>query len=181
MIRTIAMLCMGLALSTGALAADNGVYLGVGIAKSDVEFEGASGFQFDGDDTNFKAIIGVRPLDWLAFEANYVDFGTIETPAGTPSAFQSELELKGFDAFAIGLIEVGVVDFFAKAGVVSWNATLDYVSNIANVDDDGFDLAYGAGIGAHFGSLGVRGEYEMFDIEGIDVGMVSLSVTWTFL
>ena len=36
------------------------------------------GDDFDGDDTAFKLIAGIRPLDWLGVEAEYVNFGEPE-------------------------------------------------------------------------------------------------------
>jgi len=52
-----------------------------------------------------------------------------------------------------------------------------------NASDDGWEPTYGVGIGAHFGSIGVRAEYESFQVSDFDfdVNTVSLSVTYTFL
>jgi len=176
MFRVFALLIAGLLATGSALAADNGVYLGVGIAQSNIDLDvGAA--SVDDDDTSFKVIVGVRPLDWLAFEANYIDFGTFEPVPGV------ELDAKGIDAFAVGLLEVGVVDFFAKAGIVRWDASLS-LAGIGSDDDSGNEFAYGLGVGAHFGSLGVRAEYEKFQVSDdidADVDFISLSVTWTFL
>src|SRR5262245_19075656 len=101
MLRTLTFFSFCAALSLSALpasAADNGVYLGAAVAQSKVDYDtGAS--RFDGDDTKFKVIGGVRPLDWLAIEVNYIDFGKIEDPI-------AEQKLKGFDAFVVGLFEV---------------------------------------------------------------------------
>jgi hypothetical protein len=182
MLRQITLSIAGVLVSSAALAADNGIYFGAGISQSSVETDigsGSTAIALDGEDTKYKVIGGIRPLDWLAFEVNYVDFGTIETPSGAP---QAEYTLKGFDVFAVGLWEIGLVDFYAKAGAIGWNSELDTLGNaLADADDDGYDLAYGGGIQVHFGSLSARAEYEQFDIEDTDVGLISLAVTWTFL
>jgi hypothetical protein len=163
-------IAIGLLAAGAAAAADNGVYLGAGVARSDIKSDDSF---FDGDDTKFKIIAGVRPLDWLAFEVNYVDFGEIEGPVGS-------LELKGYDAFALGLFEVGLVDFFVKAGVVRFDQKTDFFS--PEIDDGGLDPAYGAGVQAHFGSIGARLEYERFENDDLDdASTLSVSVTWTFL
>ncbi len=62
------------ALAPTAAAADNGFYLGGGLSNTnfDVEVDGVSD---DFDDNGFKVIAGFRPLNWLAFEANYIDLG----------------------------------------------------------------------------------------------------------
>ena len=179
MLRQIIVLLASTFVASASLAADNGIYLGVGIAQSNIDAEALA---LDGEDTKYKVIAGIRPLDWLAFEANYVDFGAIETPSGTPSGLQAEYKLQGVDVFAVGLFEVALVDIYAKAGVVSWNAELESLSSaFADADDDGVDFAYGAGLQLHLGSLSVRAEYEKFEVENADVDLISASVTWTFL
>jgi len=50
----------------------------------------------------------------------------------------------------------------------------------------GWEPVYGAGVGVHFGSFGVRLEYEQFSAEPFDTfdadsGTVTLGATWTFL
>ncbi len=175
MLRALAVLISFSLATTVASAADNGVYLGAAISQAKVDFD-ANNTRFDGDDTKYKVIAGIRPLDWLAFEVNYVDFGSVETPIATQ-------ELKGLDAFVVGLFEIGLVDFYAKAGVVRWDQDIDF-RNLSALDrsDTGYDPAYGAGIQVHLGSLSVRGEYEKFDIGGdTNVDLISIGVTWTFL
>ena len=57
-----------LALSWGAHAADNGVYIGAGVGQATVQIDdigGIGSLDFDGDDLGYKVIAGVRPLDWL--------------------------------------------------------------------------------------------------------------------
>jgi len=161
--------------ATVAPAADNGIYIGAGLTQTDVEIEGLS---VDDDDNGFKAIVGFRPLDWLAVEANYVDFGEATTDVG---GTEVGFEAKGIDAFVVGIFDFTVIDLFAKVGLVSWDADVS-VNGVEVGSDDGTDLAYGAGIQARFGSIGVRAEYERFDIEDTDTfDVISASVFWTFL
>jgi hypothetical protein len=175
MLRTIGILFFGLLVSPFALAADNGIYLGAAVSQSRVDFD-VNNINFDGDATKYKLIAGIRPLDWLAFEVNYVDFGVVDTPS-------VKQELKGVDAFAVGLLEVAVVDLYAKVGLIRWDQNLNF-ANVASADqsDSGTDLAYGAGVQVHLGSLSFRGEYEKFDIgDSTSAELISLGVTWTFL
>lgn len=178
MLRVFALMFAGLLASTTSLAADNGVYLGAGISQASVDFESA-GLNLGDDSTKFKVIAGVRPLDWLAVEVNYVDFGTFEDAIGP---FSFEYELKGIDAFAVGLIEVGLVDFFAKVGVIRWDQEASINNVSTSIDDSGNDLAFGGGVGFHFGSIGLRAEYEKFEVDDdVDVDLITLALTWTFL
>jgi Outer membrane protein beta-barrel domain len=169
-----------LAASTGVHAADNGVYVGAGIGQSNIQVDSIVGTidDFDGDDLGYKVIVGVRPFDWLGFEANYVNFGE---PDDTVFGAKIETEGYGLSGYAVGFLSLGPVDVFAKAGAVSWDTKIG-VEGLSKTDLDGTDLAYGAGVQVRLLSLGVRAEYEIFDIDDFDdASFLSLSLTYTFL
>ncbi len=68
--------------------------------------------------------------------------------------------------------------------MANWNMDISDTEFSAN--DDGWEPTFGVGIGAHFGSLGLRAEYEMFKTDlfdelNTDVNTISLSFTYTFL
>ncbi len=73
---------------------------------------------------------------------------------------------------------------FVKAGVIAWEA--DFVADVPVIgrisdSDDGTDPAYGAGLRFSVGSFEIRGEYELFDIDGSDdVYLLSAGLVWTF-
>lgn len=170
------------AMAPQAAAADNGFYLGAGITQTNFDFEVDEIGSDDFDDSGFKVIAGWRPLDFLAVEANYTDLGG-----------QSEdgvsIESTALSVTGLLLAEIGIVDLYAKAGFVNWD-TKFAVSGEGSASDDGWEPIYGAGVGVHFGSIGVRAEYEMFSAEPFDdlfdgfetdTGVLSLSVTYTFL
>jgi len=158
-----------------AQAADNGFYLGAGLTQS--EFD-VSDFGSDTlDDTSFKVIAGVRPLNWLAFEANYIDLGS-DSDTGT------SIDAHAITVSGLLLAEFGIVDIYARGGMANWSADLRDVSG--NLSDDGWEPTYGIGVGVHFGSVGVRAEYErfsanLFDVADTDINTLSVSVTYTFL
>lgn len=159
-----------------ANAADNGFYLGASVGNANIEVDDIDALtraDFKGDDTGFKAIAGLRPLDWLGFELNYVDFGNPEDEvAGT----HIETDGNGISGFVVGFLDFGPFDVFAKVGALSWD------TDLGAVERDGTDLAYGVGAQFRFLSLAVRAEYELFDMEGIDdANMISLGLTYTFL
>lgn len=160
--------------SAAATAADNGVYFGGSIGQANVEVDQGPA-QIDGDDTGFKFIVGVRPLDWLAAEASYVDFGEVDD--GSLSA-----EGDGISAFVVGLATIGPVDIFAKGGLINFDTSVAQRGLGAIRSDDGTDPAYGVGVQFQLLSLGVRAEYEVFDVDGVDdLNMLSIGVTYTFL
>ncbi|HYM35064.1 MAG TPA: outer membrane beta-barrel protein [Steroidobacteraceae bacterium] len=180
MLRAIILLSMTIFAGTSAFAADHGVYLGAAVSEASVDVNlssGTSRVPIDGKNTKFKVIGGVRPLDWLAFEVNYVDFGSIDN---TVARTRGEFKLKGLDAMALGIFEIAIVDLYAKGGVVRWDQTAS-LSNVRISSDTGYDMAYGGGVQLHFGSLSARAEYEKFNIQSTNTRMISVGLTWTFL
>lgn len=162
--------------STAALAADNGIYLGAAVGRSNLEIDDLAGIEaadFEGDDTGYKLIVGIRPLDWLAIEANYVNFGEAEdTVLGTRLSADGD----GISAYAVGFLPIGPVDLYAKGGFIAWD------TKVVGFDEDGNDFAYGVGAQFRLLGLSVRAEYEKFDIDDVDdLSMLSIGVTYTFL
>ncbi len=103
------------AVAPQAAAADNGFYLGAGITKSefDVDEFGSDSL----DDNSFKVIVGFRPLDWLAVEANYIDLGG--------DSFEDDflgdvsIDTTAWTVSALGIIEIGVIDLYARLGMAN--------------------------------------------------------------
>ena len=160
------------AMAPQAAAADNGFYLGAGITDSEFDAGGDEGSL---DDNSFKLIVGWRPLDFLAVEANYIDLGG-ESDDGF------EVDAQAFTVSGLLLAEIGIVDLYARLGFANWDVDASLPGGLdASVDD--WDPTYGAGIGVHFGSIGARLEYETFNAGDLDadVNTLSLSVTYTFL
>jgi len=179
--------------ATLAQAADNGVYLGAGVAQSDYGLANPGGAQpFDDKTDGFKLIVGWRPLDNFGVEANYVDHGDATVPTGivciqligVPCPDRTNLTAKTASAFAVGYLDLPLVDLFVKAGLNAWQ--FDGHSTPAfsgfRINESGTEFAWGAGVQARFGSIGARLEYERFSIiqnESLDT--ISLSLTYTFL
>jgi hypothetical protein len=160
------------AIAPQAAAADNGFYLGAGITSSKFDVGSASDSL---DDNSYKIIAGFRPLDWLAIEGNYIDLGSESDGSGTA------LDAQAFTVSGLFIAEFAVIDLYARLGMANWK--LDAEFNNFDASDDGWEPTYGVGIGAHFGSIGVRAEYESFQVSDFDfdVNTVSLSFTYTFL
>jgi hypothetical protein len=170
------------ALAPQAMAADNGFYLGAGISQANTELSLAGFGSDDVDDTGFKIIAGWRPLDFLAVEANYMDLGG-DSEDGT------SIDSSAISVSALLLAEIGIVDLYARAGMAMWDTEFGD-AELGSVSDDGWEPTYGVGVGVHFGSLGVRAEWETFsaepfedDLDGVelDFSAITLSVTYTFL
>ena len=161
-----------------AQAADNGFYLGAGVTKTEFDSDDIDTVELD--DSSFKLIAGIRPLDWLAFEANYVDLGSdSETIA---PGISSKIDADAVTGSVLLLKEFQIVDVYARAGLAHWKVD-GSITGQGRDSDSGNEFTYGVGVGVHFGSVGVRAEYERFEVNDIDtnVNTLSLSFTYTFL
>jgi len=181
--RLVVASCLALA-GTAAHAADNGIYLGAAVLQSQIDDILGSNTGLDVDDTSWKIMAGIRPLDFIAAELNYMDLGD-ETASGLGGSLTGEA--KAFSAFGILFLPLPVplVDVYGKLGLARWetegNANAGNV-NLISLDDSGTEFAFGAGAQVRFGSLAARLEYESFDIDNTDgADLYSLGLTWTFL
>jgi hypothetical protein len=169
-----------------AHAADNGIYVGAGFGQSRLRPEHTrvdfSNLNYDDKDQGMKLIAGIRPLDIIGAEINYVDLGKtngFDNIAGGSAQVRSDAKL--VDAFAVGYLPLPFVDLFGKVGVARSRAKYRQ-EGVQNLKLDSTDFAWGAGVQVRFGSLGARLEYEKFNLPATNkASLVSLGVTWTFL
>lgn len=166
-------------LSTASYA-ESGLYLGGSIGSTKIGVEPVDDFDPDfslsDNDQGYKLFAGLK-FSILAVEAGYVDFGKIDISG---SDHVCSAGVSGFNAFGVLALGAGPVDLFAKAGGFVWEA--DYEGIEAKLNDDGFDPVVGVGASFSFGSLGIRAEYEYYDIEGFDdLSMVSVGLSYFFL
>ena len=150
--------------------ADSGFYIGAGVGDASIKDSG-----FDASDSAYKIFggynIGFIPLVDFAVEASYVDFGKPSTSAGS-------VEATGLNAFGLAGLSFGPFGIFAKAGMLSWDS--DATFGASNTSESGSDPAYGLGARFAIGSFSVRAEYEVYDLDGADLDMVSVSGAYTF-
>lgn len=168
-----------------ALAADNGFYLGLASSEvsSDYELGPAAAGDAD-DDSGFKGIVGFRPLDSFAIEANYVDFGEAHVPLNVlctqaPCPNVASIDSQAISVSAVGMFALPLVDLFARVGYARWESDLSSV--LASAERDGSDPTYGAGAQVRLGSFALRLEYERFQLDDDDVDLTSIGFTYTFL
>ena len=187
--RTLVLGALAVALAVaGPVSAKNGFYLGASLGQAslkidDLELE-LEAFDYKDDTTSYKIIAGYRFMGFLAVEGSFVDFGNFKDGTqGEGEPVSLETKLKGFDAFAMGMLPLGIADLFVKVGVVSWDADITRaIGEITSFgSDSGTDMVYGLGAQVRFKGLAVRGEVEYFDIPEADsVYLISLGATFTF-
>ena len=80
------------------------------------------------------------------------------------------------------LKEFQIVDVYARAGLAHWKVD-GSATGLGSDSQTGDEFTYGVGVGVHFGSVGVRAEYERFRINDFDTNVNTLSIgfTYTFL
>lgn len=172
---SLGVLASSFAIAPAAWAVDKGLYLGASIGESDVSVK-SSGVDvpaFSGNDFAYKGIVGLRFLNWLAVEANYVDLGK-------PDNAQLKADSNGVSALLVGYKDIGPVDLFAKVGAIDWKTKI--TSDGVRVDShDGTDLAYGVGVQIGLPLLfKIRAELERYEVDR-GANLLTVGVIWTFL
>ncbi|MBV8143644.1 MAG: outer membrane beta-barrel protein [Gammaproteobacteria bacterium] len=170
-----------LAFAAGAAHAENGFfYIGAGVVRNSLSDITSIGGLPDLKNTSWKAYAGVRPIDWLAAEADYIDLGS---NSGTNSTGSSgTTNGSAFAAYAVGFLPIPlpIVDVFGKAGLARWkyDGSLAPPGGLAAAfSTKGTDFAWGIGVQAHISMLGARLEYENFNVPNSSGARVaSLSV-----
>jgi OOP family OmpA-OmpF porin len=167
----VATAVLALLLTTPAVRAGQ-PYAGGSLGRASLEGSPADldlDFDFEGDDTGYKLFGGYRFFRYLAIEASVFDLGNIEDSV---LGFTVQADLKGLDAYAVGVLPAGrVVQFFGKAGYARWDfeaAIFDDAERLTR-DDSGTDFTYG--IGATFRlsrHIALRAEWEVFELETAD-------------
>jgi len=168
-----------LGLSIPYAHAASGFYLGAGLGQSTVRDDTGSG-EFDASDVAFKAFVGYRfnliPIIDLAAEGGYTDFGKPSQSVGGQNVL---FKLHGLNAAGLLIFPLGPVDLYGKVGVLSWSLEASGFGTTSSTT--GTDPFYGVGVGFRFGGVGIRGEYEQYQIKDVDrVRMLSVSAVFQF-
>ena len=180
----LAGLVLMVAMVPAAAHADRGFYIGgsAGGATVEADLGGISipglPASIDEDDTALKAFLGYSfelPVITLAVEGGYVDMGEPDI-----NVLGDELlfDVTGVNLWGIASVDLGLFDVFGKLGYISWDVEADYLGSTES--DDGSDLGYGLGAAFYFGPLQIRGEYEIYDLDDVDVSMLSVGVAYHF-
>ena len=165
-------------LTTLDARAEDGLSVGASLGYASIE-DNDLGFSFDAQDTGYKIFAKYTFANYLGIEGSYVDFGE---PSDDFAGLTGTIDAEGYTLFGVGALPLGDnVEIFGKAGVISWDAD-SIVDGLLVGADDGTDLALGFGANWNTeGTVGVRAEFEWFDIPDADnVWMASLGLTVRF-
>jgi OOP family OmpA-OmpF porin len=155
-----------------------GLYIGAGIGKAGIK-DNINTETFDSDDAAYKAFVGWRfkvPIVDLAIEGAYTDFGK---PSQTLGSQRVETRLHGPSLAGLAILPLGPIDLYGKAGAISWSA--DTTTGGSTTSRSGTDAFYGVGVGLNIRKIGLRAEYERFQVKDVDrVDLFSLSALFQF-
>ena len=159
--------------------ADSGLYLGGGIGQATIRDSTSAG-EFDADNAAYKAFVGYRlgalPFMDLAAEGGYVNFGK---PSQTLGGQNAEVKVHGPYAAALLIFPIGPIDLYGKLGII--NAKTESHLGATSSSRSGTDAFYGAGVGFRIWKIGMRAEYERYQIRDVDrVQMFSISALFQF-
>lgn|SRR5262245_38145859 len=175
---TLAAVLLGGVCASPLHAAD-GLYLGAGIGVASIKDQ-VNTETFDSDDASYKAFVGWRfdlvPVIDLAVEAAYTEFGR---PSQRLSGQDVRFKLKGPSLAGLLIFPLGPLDLYGKAGIIEWKSDREVAGTTSS--DSGTDAFYGAGVGFTVWKIGIRAEYERYQIKDIDrVQMLSVSALFQF-
>lgn len=165
--------------SFGTLFAQ-GFYIGAGIGNTFYGTEwdlGEEVKKLDENATGYKFFVGITTPTIFNVEGGYRHFGTIEA---TDLDVKFESKTTGWDVYGMAHFEVlAILDLFAKAGMLFWKTESIIIEETLGKSGSGFAWGLGAGVG--LGPIGVRLEWENFNIEDpVTISMLTLSATYGF-
>lgn len=165
-----------LALLCSSLPSFAGLYVGGGVGYFRVDQQDFLDEDNDLNDeqASWKAYAGFNVADIFGLEISHVEFGEVEDNL-------LQLEAQGQTIAATLGFPIGDSgSLYAKAGQLYWDADATLVGMV-EASDDGNDNF--VGIGARIGDregLGVRLEFEQYDIGSAEIDMPSISLHGEF-
>ncbi len=203
----IRVLCLSLPLivSANLYAEDKGFYVGgsVGyssidtLSESDINSTLAAGgitatSSVDDNDIGWKFFGGYNFNQYFGVEVGYVDLGEADANINitAPVAATGNITAEGDGFLFAGVARYPIMnnmDVFGKVGGFVWNVdgtasvTSGGTTVAVNAEDDGTSIMFGFGAEYEFNNnVGIRAEWERYDVSSDDVDLFSLGVEYDF-
>jgi hypothetical protein len=168
-----------------SFAGSSGLYLGAGVGPSYVntsisDINTDKELELKDSNYGYKFFGGVRGSGFLGVETGYRDFGKVQTDVENVTLSS---KTTGWDVYVLGRVEILIIDLFAKAGGLFWKTDSEAYNAADNksLNYNGTAFAWGFGAGIHFGKLGVRLEWENFQVEHPEnLSALTLGLTYGF-
>ena len=162
--------------SASAHADDSGFYVGASVGQAT---ESSSGF--DGKDAAFRLLGGYSINRNFAFEAGYVNGGTLEDSRGS---LDFSVKSDGFFTTALAKLPLGNgITPYAKFGYVFYDSTATASSGTVSVSESTSDSRILFGMGAEFrisDPLRLRVDYEKVRVPDVAFDLYSIVATFHF-
>ena len=177
-------LCSLLALAAAPAARAGKFFVGASIGQSTVEtspIEIETDIDFKGDDTGYKLFGGYALTKFVTFELAAFDLGTI-----SDSVFIYDVSTDVYGASAAvtaNLPLFKIASLYGKLGLGWWRVDGRQTNGdmLPPFKDSGTDAMWGLGLRFNVGRIGIRGEFEVFELEDADeVALVSLGLEYRF-
>lgn len=174
------LLLFALLFALPAHAAD-GLYLGGGIGVATFKDNLDTGGSFDANDAAYRVFAGWRfdlvPIIDVAVEAAYTDFG--KPSQNVAPSGDARFKLHGPSVAGLLIFPLGPLDLYGKAGML--DAKLERNVGGTTTSSSGTSGFYGAGIGFYLWKVGIRAEYERYQVKDVDrVQMLSVNALFQF-
>ncbi|MEK6211334.1 MAG: outer membrane beta-barrel protein [Pseudomonadota bacterium] len=173
----VAVMLFGVA---GTAAAQGYIGVGAGLTTFDLcdDLNALGATSCDDKDIGWKLFGGYKFTPNFAVEGAWIDLGEVSALAGGATITG---EVDGFQVAAVGIFPINPqFGIFGKVGAYMWDATVSapgFVSESA----DGTDIMFGAGVMWNVSQqLGIRAEWERFDIDGDGLDFLSVGVQFNF-
>lgn len=139
-----------------------GAYAGGAIGEAKLRNYDLFSSDFEASGVGYKALIGYRINNGLAFEASYTDFGTMDTNFRGGRLVG---QIDAFSAAVVGLIRLRRVDLFGKAGFAAWDGTLRFDPARGQDSENDIGSMLGLGVQVRSGPLAFRAEFEALRVD----------------
>ena len=174
----IAALILGCCLIASTAQANQNVYFGGSLGQSFVETEvkdiEGDDFKLNENGFAYKIFAGARLSSQFALEGGYRSMGTVQSKV---SDIEFESQMTGYDLHAIGMLNLVLFDLYAKAGVLFWDRQIEFFD--IEESESGSNFSWGFGATVKLGTLGVRAEWERFELENYDrLSMLSVGLVY---
>jgi len=174
-----------LVLVTFSANAQDGTQFRVGVAAAFSDYKGDSSFPVNDSGVGLQLYGGVKLNKWFGIEGGYYNSGTFETDLD-PSADDGNVEIafSGFNLSAVGYIPIGDIELFGKVGALDYDIDLNTLVGQTWVNGSlghATGLLLGAGAIVNVSeNIGIRTEFDWYDIDNADLWALSLGVDYRF-
>jgi opacity protein-like surface antigen len=166
-------------------ADDDSMQFHVGVAASFSDYKGDSSFPVEDTGVGLQLYGQVQVNKWFGIEAGYFNSGTFESDlAPNEDDGKFGIAFSGFNLALVGIIPIGEIDLFGKAGMYDYDIDID--ERVGGTTFQG-SLGHATGLAVGAGAIvnvsdrvGIRTVFDWYDVDNADLWALSLGVDLRF-